>query len=296
MAVFVLDRSGRPLMPCTERRARLMLSRGRARVHRLLPFVIRLTDRKAEDSAFQTLQLKLDPGSKTTGIALVRHVEDRLAVLNLIELIHRGRQISEALTARRNMRRRRRNNLRHRAARFLNRGNKNKGWLAPSLMHRVHTTMTWVNKMQRWAPVSSLSSELVRFDMQLMQNPDISGVEYQQGELQGYEVREYLLAKWNRTCAYCDAKNVPLQIEHIHPKSAGGSNRIGNLTLACKPCNQRKNAQDIKTFLRRDPKRLAKIMAQAKAPLKDAAAVNATRWKLVSELKSTGLSVETWSG
>ena len=99
MAVFVLDRSGKPVMPCTERRARLLLARGRARVHRVLPFVIRLTDRTAASCNFQPLRLKLDPGSKTTGMALVREFDGGFAVLNLFDLMHRGRQISEALTA-----------------------------------------------------------------------------------------------------------------------------------------------------------------------------------------------------
>jgi len=294
MAVFVLDRYGRPLMPCTEKRARLMLSRGRARIHRILPFVIRLVDRSADDCAFQTLRLKFDPGSKTTGIALVRDTENGIAVLSLFELIHRGRQISEALTARRQMRRR--GNLRYRAPRFLNRGNKREGWLAPSLMHRVQTTMAWTNKIRRFAPVSAIACELVRFDMQQIENPQIAGVEYQQGELAGYEVREYLLEKWGRKCAYCDKQQVPLQIEHIQAKANGGSDRLSNLTLACHACNQRKHAQAIRTFLQHDPQRLARILAQAKMPLRDAAAVNATRWKLVSELKSTGLAVETASG
>ena len=296
MSVFVLDRCGRPLMPCTEKRARLMLSRGRARIHRIMPFVIRLVDRSADHCAFQTLRIKLDPGSKTTGIALVRDTENGIAVLNLFELLHRGRQISEAITARRQMRRRRRGDLRYRAPRFLNRGNKVKGWLAPSLMHHVHTTMAWTNKIRRFTPVSAISCELVRFDMQQMQNPEIASVEYQQGELAGYEVREYLLEKWGRKCAYCDKQHVPLQIEHIQAKANGGSNRVSNLTLACNACNQQKNAHDIRTFLQRDPKRLARILAQAKAPLRDAAAVNATRWKLVGELKSIGLAVETASG
>jgi hypothetical protein len=119
MAVLVLDREDRPLMPCSEKRARLLLARGRARVHRVLPFVIRLVDRRADDCDFQPLRLKLDPGSKITGMVLVRETgNDGIAVLNLFELIHRGRQISEALTARRNMRRRRRANLRYRAPRF----------------------------------------------------------------------------------------------------------------------------------------------------------------------------------
>jgi len=307
MSVFVLDQRGKALMPCSQKRARKLLSCGRARVHRLVPFVIRLTDRKAADCTLQPLRLKLDPGSKTTGLALVREskainpatgeIERSIAVLSLVEIIHRGRQISEGLTARCQMRRARRGrNTRYRAPRFLNRGNKKLGWLAPSLQHRIDTTMSWVLRIQRWAPVVALSSELVRFDMQALQNPEISGTEYQQGTLFGYEVREYLLEKWQRTCAYCGVKDVPLQIEHIHPKAKGGSDRISNLTLACQWCNQKKAALPVEVFLSKDPKRLAKILAQAKAPLRDAAAVNATRWALANALKATGLPVELSSG
>lgn len=305
MSVFVLDRSGVPLMPCSEKRAGLLLARGRARVHRLVPFVIRLVDRQAHNCAFQPLRVKLDPGSKTTGLALVREteavdaatgeIERRAAVLNLVELVHRGRQISEAISARRAMRRRRRNNLRYRAPRFLNR-TRPKGWLAPSLQHRVNTTLAWVARIQRWAPVTALSSELVRFDMQALDNPEIAGVEYQQGTLAGYEVREYLLEKWGRECAYCDATGVPLQIEHIQARARGGSNRIANLALACGPCNLKKASLPLDVFLAKDPKRLARIQAQAKRPLKDAAAVNATRWALANALKATGLPVELASG
>ncbi len=75
--------------------------------------------------------------------------------------------------------------------------------------------------------------ELVRFDTQLMQNPEIGGVEYQQGQLQGYEIREYLLEKGGRKCADCGLVDAPLEVEHIIPKSWGGSNRVSNLTLAC---------------------------------------------------------------
>lgn len=296
MAVFVLDKRGRPLMPCSEKRARLMLERGRARVHRVVPFVIRLTDRTAETCDFQSLRIKLDPGSKATGVALVLEKPERIAVLNLFEILHRGRQISEALTARRNMRRRRRGQLRYRAPRFLNRGNKQKGWLAPSLQHRVDTTMAWVNKFSRFAPASAISVELVKFDMQLMQNAEISGVEYQRGELQGYEVREYLLEKWGRKCAYCDTPNVPLQIEHMQAKANNGSNRVSNLALACEPCNQKKGKRDIREFLAHDPVRLARMLAYAKKPLNDAAAVNSTRWALFNALKDTGLAVETGTG
>lgn len=303
-AVFVLDKHKRPLMPCTPKRARKLLEAGRARVHLRFPFCIRLVDREVDDCALQPLRLSLDPGSKTTGLALCRIeevidadgvVEPVMHIAFLMELVHRGHAISASLHARAAMRRRRRGQLRYRAPRFNNR-TKPRGWLAPSLQHRIDTTTAWVARLRRLAPVTSLAQELVRFDMQLMQNPDISGVEYQQGTLAGYEVREYLLNKFHRTCAYCDAKGVPLQIEHIHAKAKGGSNRISNLTLACGPCNRKKDARDIRDFLSKQPERLARILKQVKAPLRDAAAVSTTRWALFRALRSTGLPLQTGSG
>lgn len=291
-------------MPCSEKRARKLLEARRARVHRLFPFAIRLVDRLKEESAFQSLRLALDPGSKTTGLAISRIeettdddgvVEPEMHIRFLMELTHRGHAIKETLHARAAMRRRRRGNLRYRAPRFYNRIMP-RGWLPPSLQHRIDTTAAWVARFQRLAPITHLAQELVRFDTQQMQNPEISGTQYQQGSLAGYEVREYLLEKFLRTCAYCDAKNVPLQIEHIHAKARGGSNRVSNLTLACEPCNTKKGAQDIREFLAKNPARLDRILKQAKAPLRDAAAVNATRWALLTSLKKTGLPVETGTG
>jgi len=299
MAVFVLDQQKTPLMPCSEKRARRLLARGRAVVVKRYPFAIRLKDRVGGE--LQPIRVKLDPGSKQTGVAIVREsknidtetgeITSKISVLNLLQLHHRGLAISANLTSRRAMRRRRRNNLRYREARFDNR-TKPTGWLAPSLQHRVNTVMNWINKLQRLAPVATLSQELVRFDLQQLESPEISGIEYQQGELQGYEVREYLLAKWNRKCAYCGVEQVPLEIEHIVPKSAGGTNRVSNLTLACIPCNQKKGSQALDIFLANKPELLQRIKAQAKKPLKDAAIVNSTRWALANALKATGLPVE----
>jgi 5-methylcytosine-specific restriction endonuclease McrA len=305
MAVFVLDKHKKPLMPCTEKRARLLLERGRARVHRMIPFTIRLVDRLQGDSVLQPLRLKIDPGSKTTGLALVREKEivdvstgeitRSITILMLLELKHRGHAIRDALTQRRGHRRFRRARLRYRPARFNNR-TRAEGWLAPSLQHRVDTTLAWVSRLMRWAPITALSTELVRFDTQQMQHPEISGTEYQQGTLAGYEVKEYLLEKWKRTCAYCDTTGVPLEIEHIHPRSKGGSDRVSNLALACQPCNQKKGNILISEFLKKQPERLRRIQAQAKMPLRDAAAVNSTRWALFQQLKATKLPLETGSG
>ena len=296
MAVYVLDKQGHPLMPCSEKRARLLLERGRARVHRQMPFVIRLTDRLQSESQCQPLSIKIDPGSKFTGIAVVRQQNKQVYVLSLIELVHRGAMIQKALLQRADYRRRRRSqNLRYRAPRFDNRTRKD-GWLPPSLQHRVDTTMSWVQRLRRWAPVTDLAVERVKFDMHLMQNPEISGVEYQQGALQGYEVREYLLEKWGRKCMYCQAENTPLQIEHIVARANGGSDRASNLGLACDPCNKRKGKLLIEVFLKKKPELLKQILAKAKTTLRDAAAVNATRNALFNELLKTGLPVETGTG
>lgn len=134
--------------------------------------------------------------------------------------------------------------------------------------------------------------ELVRFDMQLMENAEIKGVEYQQGELAGFEVKEYLLLKWGHDCVYKSKGhcNQYLQVEHITPRSRGGSNRISNLTISCQKHNQEKGALTAEEF------GFPEIQSQAKRPLKDAAAVNTTRWALFERLKSLGLEVEAGSG
>ena len=305
MAVFVLDKRKQPLMPCSEKRARLLLERGRARVHRMVPFTIRLVDRLQADSVLQLLRLKLDPGSKTTGLALVREKETvvvstgeivrALTILMLLELKHRGHAIRDALIQRRGHRRFRRARLRYRPVRFNNR-TKPEGWLMPSLQHRVDTVLAWVNRLMRLAPITALSQELVRFDTQQMQNPEVSGTEYQQGTLLGYEVREYLLEKWGRECVYCGAEQSPLEIDHIHPRSKGGSDRVSNLTIACHDCNQAKGNRPLEQFLAKSPELVRKILAQSKTPLRDAAAVNSTRWVLFQRLKAAGLEVEVASG
>ncbi len=128
-----------------------------------------------------------------------------------------------------------------------------------------------------------------------MQNPEISGIEYQQGELLGYEVREYLLEKWQRKCAYCEIKDVPLEIEHITPKSKGGTNRVGNLTLARNKCNVKKGNRPVSEFVK-DKVKLAKILAKAKTSFKDAAAVNATRYATGNGLKEFRLPISFWPG
>ena len=297
MQVFVPDKKKKPMMPCHPARARELLKGGKAVVHKIAPFTLRLKDRVG--GATQPVSVKIDPGSKTTGIAVVREEEtdgEKTAHgLHAAEIHHRGAQIKKKLDQRRASRRRRRTKLRYRKPRFDHR-TRPPGWLPPSLRHRVDTTASWVERFRKLAPVSGVSMELVKFDLQKQDHPAISGIEYQQGTLAGYEVREDLLEKWGRTCAYCGTANVPLEIDHIHPRSLGGSDRVSNLTLACRTCNERKGSHPVETFLARKRDLLSKILVRAKTPLKDAAAVNATRWALFERLKTTGLPVETGSG
>ncbi|MEU8039165.1 RNA-guided endonuclease IscB [Streptosporangium sp. NPDC049078] len=296
-AVFVLDVHGHPLDPCHPARAHRLLAAGRAVVVRRTPFVIRLKDRLVADSAVKGVHVGIDPGSQHTGISVFADRDGSRTGLFGIQLDHRGGRIRDRLSARAALRRGRRSrNLRYRVPRFSNRA-KPQGWLAPSLRHRVDTTMSQVARLARWAPITAVHVEKVSFDTHtLVAGKPLEGAEYQRGTLAGYEVREYLLAKWGRACAYCGASGVPLNLDHIHPRSRGGSDRVSNLTLACIPCNQAKNATPIEEFLKAKPALLAKILKQAKAPLRDAAAVNATRWALWRALQATGLPVATASG
>lgn len=292
MFVFVLDKNRKPLNPTQPARARRLLRTGRASVFRRYPFSIILHDREVENSTPTECRLKLDPGAKTTGLAILQGD----VVIWAAQLVHRGFAIRDALTTRRQLRRSRRNRkTRYRAARFNNR-RRLEGWLPPSLMSRVHNILTWVRRLSKLCPITAISQELVRFDTQKMQNAEISGVEYQQGELAGYEVREYLLEKFNRQCAYCGATETRLEIDHVQARSHGGSNRVSNLVLACHPCNQAKGNQEIRDFLSAKPDVLKQVLAKIKKPLADTAAVNATGWMLFEQLKATGLPVETGTG
>jgi 5-methylcytosine-specific restriction endonuclease McrA len=294
MAVFVLDQHHCPLMPCSEKRARLLLGRRRAVVHRLVPFTIRLKDRCVQDSTLQPVALKLDPGSKTTGIALVRIEQTADGqvhhALHLAHLEHRGEAIHRALVQRAGYRRRRRSaNLRHRSPRFLNR-RRPTGWLPPSLRSRIGNVLTLAQRYQRVVPLTQIEVERVKFDTQLLQNPEIRGVEYQRGTLWGWEVRSYVLEKFHHRCAYCHTITVPLELDHVVPRSRGGTDRVSNLVPACHSCNTEKRTRTAAEWGHLE------VQAKAQARFKDAAAVNVTRYALCEALRTLGLPLGTWSG
>lgn len=336
MRVFVLDKSRHPLDPCHPARARRLLKAGRAAIFRRQPFTIILKDREVANSVVHPHRLKFDPGSRRTGVALLN--DDTGTVVWGAEIEHRGAAIHLRMTARSTLRHgRRQRHTRYRAPRFRNRHpapcvvcghnarHEHKTCrmhtgvrpdtpaaprrLPPSLESRVANVETWAKRLFRLAPVAAISMELVRFDLQKVENPEIQGVEYQQGELAGYEVKEYLLLKFDHRCAYCDglSKEPALEVEHETPRSRGGSDRVSNLAIACHTCNQEKGkrtpeewAEDLRPSHKViDQVRAAncgRVRAQAKAPLRDAAAVNSTRWGLWHRLAALGLPVEAGSG
>jgi len=283
--VFVLDVNKKPLSPCHEAVARKLLKQGKAAIFRRYPFTIILKKAVEDTKNKQEYRLKIDYGSKHTGLAILQNNN----VIWLAQIDHRT-DIKKKLDDRRMFRRNRRNRkTRYRKPRFLNRKRK-EGWIPPLLESRVNNIKTWVNRLQKLIPLTHISYENVRFDTQLMQNPEISGIEYQQGTLQGYEIREYLLEKFGRKCCYCGKENTPLEVEHIIPKSRGGTNRVDNLCLACRECNQKKGNMTAEEFGYPD------IQKQVKQTLKDTSVVNSTRWKVYDVLCNSGLEVECGTG
>ncbi|MES5821752.1 RNA-guided endonuclease IscB [Streptomyces sp. RG80] len=302
----MLSKEGQPLMPCHPARARELLGKGRAVIARQVPFTIRLKDRTRVESAVDGVQLRIDPGSKGTGLALTdekQEADGRGTTVTVrrglvsIELQHRGDQIHSCMQQRAGYRHRRRSaNCRYRAPRSHNR-TKPAGWLPPSLRHRVDTTFSMANRLCRYAPVTEIHVEQVAFDTHSMSaDRPLRGAEYAQGTLAGTTARDYLRARWDNGCAYCDAIGVSLNIEHVRPRSRGGSDRIANLVPACVPCNTAKGAKSVAAYLADRPDRLAQILRQIKAPLRDAAAMNSTRWLLTEALADLGIPVHTLPG
>ncbi|MFC8347731.1 RNA-guided endonuclease IscB [Streptomyces sp. NPDC057280] len=302
----MLSKDGQPLMPCHPARARELLGKGRAVVARQVPFAIRCKDRTRAESAVDGVQLRIDPGSKGTGFALTDEKKEtgskgtavtiRRGLIS-VELQHRGDQIHDGMQRRAGYRHRRRSaNCRYRKPRSDNR-TRPTGWMPPSVRHRVDTTFSLANRLCRYAPVTEIHVELVSFDTHSMSaGRPLRGAEFAQGTLAGTTARDYLRARWNNACAYCDATDVPLNIEHLRPRSRGGTNRITNLVLACTPCNSAKGSSPIEVFLAHRPERLARVLRQLKPPLRDAAAMNTTRWLLTEALNDLGIPTHTSTG
>ena len=241
--VFVLNRSKKPLDMISHAKARILLKNKQAVVHKVYPFTIRLKDNSAV-SKDRSYTVKVDSGSRHTGIAIV---DDKDSVVMLAEIEHRGHFIKRDLDKRRSLRQaRRQRKTRHRPARFLNR-TKPKGWLAPSVKSRADNVINFIKKYKKLINIDKVMIENVSFDTaQMTANNNLIGTDYQQGPLYDTNLREFIFSKTNGRCSYCGAEAE--EIDHIVPRSKGGTNSTFNLTPACKSCNKLKSKLSLKEF------------------------------------------------
>ena len=246
--VIALDKHRKPIGFTTEKRARKLLEARRACLFRCYPAAIIVKDVDIREmDQIPSFRIKIDPGSVHTGIAVICNETDE--VMLSLQIEHRAGEIVSLLKTRRDARRNRRSReTRYRHPKWRNgTGNSRpsrEGSLPPSVRSIGDNIIHTVTKLRKLIPITACSLEAVRFDSQLMDSPDIEGVQYQQGTLEGYEIREYLLEHFKHTCQYCGgASGDPvLEWEHKTPKSRGGSDSLKNATLSCSCCNRDKGA------------------------------------------------------
>lgn len=288
--VFVLDKSKKPLDMIPNAKARMLLKNKLAVVAKIYPFTIRLRDNR-RGSKNRAYTVKLDPGSKTTGIAIT---DDKGSVVMLAELEHRGRIIKKNLDSRRAVRRsRRQRKTRYREARFLNRI-KPQGWLAPSVKSRADNVINFIRKYKKLLNIVKVEIERVSFDTaQMSSEIKLYGVDYRQGSLYQKKLREFIFSRSNGKCSYCGKQ--AQEIDHIVPRSKGGTDSSYNLVASCRSCNERKSNLTLKEF--------GKIMNKDYSHLepkklpKDAAIVQSARnytVKEISKLVADTKSYDAW--
>ena len=222
-------------MPCSPAKARLLLKEKKAIVVRRTPFTIQLTIATGETK--QPVSLGVDAGYKHVGLSASTEKAELYA--SEIEL---RQDITDLLSARRELRRARRNRkTRYRAPRFDNRiRTKRKGWLAPSVENRINAHLSRIEAVLRLLPVTKITVETASFDMQLLKNPDISGKEYQEGEQLGFwNIREYVLCRDGHVCQHCygRSKDPVLNVHHLESRRTGGDSP-GNLITLCETCHK----------------------------------------------------------
>ena len=271
MLVYVLNKDGKPLMPCKPSKARKLLKNNKAKVVKREPFTIQLL--YGSSGYKQNIVLGVDAGSKHIGLSATTKIKELYAAD--IELRN---DIVDLLSTRRQNRRIRRNRLRYREPRFNNRvHSKNKGWLAPRIEQKIQCHFKSVEDVYKILPVSKIIVEVASFDIQKIKNPEISGVEYQKGEqLDFWNVREYVLFRDNHICQCCNgkAKDTILNVHHIESRKTGG-NAPNNLITLCETCHK-----DYHNGIIELPKTIRRGMS-----FKDATFMGVMRWSFYNKLK-----------
>lgn len=275
--VFVLNRSKKPLDMISHAKARILLKNRLAVVHKIYPFTIRLKDNSCVSND-KTYNVKIDPGSKHTGIAIVNNKD---SVVMLAEIEHRGHVIKKRIDSRRAVRHHRRNRkTRYRPARFLNR-TRPEGWLAPSVKSRADNVINFIKKYKKLLNINKIMIEHVSFDTAQMTSDNyLIGTAYQQGPLYETNLRNFVFSKTKGRCSYCGAEAT--EIDHIVPKANGGTNSTYNLTPVCRSCNEKKSNLSLKEFGKKIGKDFSKL--EPKKLPKDAAIVQSSRNYMVKEI------------
>ena len=235
MRVFVKNMRGQALMPCSQRKARLLLKQKKAKIVDYKPFTIQLC--YATGEAKQEVTIGIDEGARHIGIAIIS--QDNVLVKGEVEL---RQDVHSLLLTRAQYRRGRRyRKNRYRKARFLNR-KKPEGWLPPSIRAKMNANFAWIDKFCSLVPNPKLRIEVGKFDTAKMINSDIQGVDYQHGQTYGYyDVRYYVFARDEYTCQVCKKKGKILHTHHIVYRSEGGTDRADNLITVCSDCHTSKN-------------------------------------------------------
>lgn len=245
--VYVLNKQGEPIMPCKEAKARKLLKQNKAKIAKYELFTIQLLF-DCENQT-QEVNLGIDAGGKHIGVSAT--TEKQVLYEADIELRN---DIVDKLSSRREARRTRRNRLRYRPARFNNRvKSKHKGWLAPSVEQKINTHIQVIKHLYEILPITKLIIETAQFDIQKINNPEIFGEKYQQGEQLGFwNTREYVLFRDNHECQCCHGKSKDniLNVHHIESRKTGG-NAPNNLITLCETCHKAYHKGKIKLSLQR---------------------------------------------
>jgi hypothetical protein len=241
--VFVLSLDDKPLMPCKPAKARKLLKSQKAKVVKLYPFTIKLNF-ECENQT-QEVSLGIDTGYENVGFSCITNKKELFSGTLILD-----GKTSKRLTEKRMYRKLRRNKHHwYRKPRFLNRKTK-EGWLPPSVQRRYDTHLRLINIIKSILPISKTTIETAKFDIQKIENQHISRVEYQQGDMYGYQnTRSYLMAREHGLCQICHKKFTsgnPSHIHHCMQRNEQGSNRPQNLALIHKKCHENLHKKGLK--------------------------------------------------
>ena len=272
--VYVLNQRGEPLMPCSPRKVKMLLKEGKAKVVGRNPFTIQLTIATGE--AKQDITLGVDCGYSHVGLSAVSRKQELFSAEvklrdDIVKLNSERRQYRRSRRSRKTW---------YRKPRFLNR-KKDSGWLAPSIQHKLDSSLKLTGKVKEILPIAKINVEVAAFDIQKIKDPEIEGEGYQNGVQKNFwNTREYVIFRDNHTCQGCKGKSKDpvLEVHHLESRQTGGD-IPDNLVTLCNTCH------------RKVSKGKLELMIKKPEGFKAETFMNTVRWKLVNKLIESGNSV-----